>query len=46
MHLLLIIILLCLIFPVCARFVRSMFSVIFWLIVVSAVLGMFGAFSD
>ena len=46
MHFLMIIILLCVVFPIFARFVGSIFSAIFWLIVVATVLGMFGAFSN
>jgi hypothetical protein len=43
MHFLIIIVLICVVFPVFARFVGSMFSAIFWLIVVAGVLTVFGA---
>lgn len=45
MHLLLILILLCLVFPVFARFLGWMLSAVFWLIVVVVVLGLIGALS-
>ena len=42
MHLLLIILLLCLVFPVLARLVGWVLSAVFWLIVVVGLLGLFG----
>ena len=45
MHLLLIIILLCVVFPVFRHFVRGVLSIVFWLILVGVVLGMFGVLS-
>ena len=45
MHLLLIIIILMLAFPMFARFVGGVLSMVFWLILVIAVLAVFGALS-
>jgi hypothetical protein len=45
MHLLLIIVILMLAFPLFARFVGSIFSIAVWLIVVVIVVAMVGAFS-
>ena len=42
MHLLLVILLLCLVFPLLARFVGWVLSTVFWLIVVVVLLGLFG----
>jgi hypothetical protein len=42
MHLLLVILLLCLVFPVLARLVGWVLSTVFWLIVVVTLLGLFG----
>jgi hypothetical protein len=42
MHLLLIVLLLCLVFPVLARLVGWVLSTVFWLIVVVVLLGLFG----
>jgi hypothetical protein len=46
MHLLVIVVLVCLIFPAFGRLLGSMISAIFWLIVVLVVLAMVGAFSN
>ena len=45
MHLLLILILLCLIFPAFARFLGGCLSIVMWLIAVIVVLALFGALS-
>ncbi len=45
MHLLLILRLLCLVFPVFARLLGWMFSAVFWLILAVVVLGLVGALS-
>jgi len=45
MHLLLIVILLCVVFPLFRRFVGGVLSIVFWLIVVGVVLGLFGVLS-
>ena len=45
MHILIVLILLCVVFPVFARLVDWMLSVVFWLILVVVVLGLIGAFS-
>jgi len=45
MHILLILILLCLVFPVFARLLGWMLSAVFWLIAALVVLGLIGALS-
>jgi hypothetical protein len=45
MHFLLIVILLCVVFPVFRHFVGGVLSVVFWLVVVCVVLGLFGVLS-
>ena len=45
MHMLLILVLLCLVFPVFARLLGWMLSAVFWLILVVVVLGLIGALS-
>ena len=45
MHILLIIVILMLAFPVFARAVGSFLSIMFWLVIAALVLGMIGAFS-
>ena len=45
MHLLLILILLCLIFPAFARFLGGCLSIVLWLIVAVVVMALFGALS-
>jgi hypothetical protein len=45
MHLLLIIIILMLAFPMFARFVGGMLSMVFWLVLVVVMLALFGALS-
>ena len=45
MHLLLILILLCLIFPAFARFLGGCLSIVLWVIVAVVVMALFGALS-
>jgi hypothetical protein len=44
MHFLLIIILLCIVFPVFRHFVGGLLSIILWVILIGIVLGFFGVF--
>jgi hypothetical protein len=44
-HFLLILILLCMVFPAFRHFVGGVLSIIFWLVLVVVVLGIFGALS-
>jgi hypothetical protein len=45
-HLLLILVLLCLVFPAFGRLLGSMVSAIFWIVLILMMAAMFGAFSN